>query len=101
MEYWSGIMNAPIEADWVCETCGQEGGKVYGGFTWGLVNGVFRCDNCHTQYTVRYDGSFHMKPMCMLKEEYKIPIRQVWEKYHVPISEMTDDMIDEFMKVTK
>jgi hypothetical protein len=38
-------------------------------------------------------------PICRLKEEYKEPLRRVYEKYHLPISEMTDEMIDEFMPI--
>ena len=61
-----------------------------------------RCDNCHTQYTMRADDeqeTILSTPRCMLKDEYREPIKKAWEKYQISISEMTDDMIDEFMIV--
>lgn len=92
MEYWTGIMNAPLDGDWKCATCGDR----Y--LIWGLVNGQCRCETCHTEYMMRNGDKYVTTPILMLKEEYRQPIKQVWDKYHVPISQMTDEMIDEFME---
>lgn len=91
MEYWQGIMNWPIDKGWKCETCGANVG-----LEWGFVNGECRCNDCHTQYTMRDGKEIRTTPRSMLKEEYKQPIKQAYAKYQVPHNEMTDDMIDEF-----
>ena len=92
MEYWSGIMNWGVKKGWVCETCGQ-----YHGLEWGFVHGQCRCLNCHTQYTMIGDnGKVFTVPNCLLKDEFKQPIKLSWEKYQIPITEMTDEQILEF-----
>jgi len=92
MEYWEGQMNWPIDEKWVCETCGE-----YHGLEWGLVNGECRCNNCHIHYMMRDGDTILTKPKSLLKDEYKEPIRKIYDKYHVPYDEMTDEMLDEFM----
>ena len=98
MEYWRDVMNWPVDSDWKCETCRKNEG-----LKWGMVHAQCRCNNCHTQYYMREDDeprTILTTPGCMLKEEYKEPIRKAYEKYQIPIDEMTDDMIDEFMANT-
>jgi len=92
MQYWQGRMDWSLDKDWVCETCGHNAG-----LEWGLVNGECRCNNCHTQYMMRVGKTILTIPRCMLKEEYKQPIKQAYAKYQIPWDEMTDAMIDEFM----
>ncbi len=95
MEYWRGIMDWPIEKDWKCETCNRNVG-----LGWGLIHAQCRCNGCHTQYYMR-DGdekrTVLTRPLCMLKDEYREPMKRAYEKYQVFINELTDDQIDEFM----
>ena len=94
MEYWRGQMNWPIDKGWKCQTCEQNEG-----LEWGLVHAQCRCNVCHTEYYMRADDeerTLLTTPKCMLKDDYKAPVKQVWDKYHVTMSEMTDEMIDEF-----
>lgn len=88
IEYWSGKMNWPLEEGWKCETCGHTD------FTWGLIHGVCRCDQCHTQYYMRIDSKDIALPICLLKEKYKEPAKKGWILYHKPISEWTDEEWD-------
>ena len=95
MNYWQGFMNWPIERDWKCETCGQNVG-----LEWGLVHAQCRCNECHSVYYMRNDDeerTLRTVPFSMLKDEYKEPMKKGYEKYGVPIDELTDDQIDEFM----
>ena len=94
MEYWQGGMDWAIDSGWTCDTCGENIG-----LEWGMVHAQCRCNRCHTQYTMRADDAERTiltTPKCMLKDEYREPIKQVWQKYQVTMSEMTDEMIDEF-----
>ena len=99
MEYWQGYMNWPLDRDWVCETCGRDAG-----LEWGIVHAQCRCNDCNTENTMRADDeprTILITPRCRLKDEYREPIKQVFAKYQVPIDEMTDGMIDEFMQTEK
>jgi hypothetical protein len=89
MEYWSGIMNWPISREWRCETCGE-----YACLVWGMIHGVCRCDNCHTQYHMRPDGEIVTVPFCLLKPEYKAPARAGWPEYKRAITQWDDSMWD-------
>lgn len=95
MNAWYGAMNWPIDADWKCETCGYETtnidgiGPIFGTLTWGLANGVCRCNRCYTQYTMRYDNDVHTTPRCLLKPRYKDAAKALWGKYQIPIDEFT------------
>ena len=96
MEYWQGYMKWPIEDNWACETCGENVG-----LEWGMVHAQCRCNNCHTQYTMRADDeqrTILTTPKCRLKDEYKLPFKQAWEKHHTLVDELTDEMLDEFIK---
>jgi len=95
MNYWRGMMDWFVDKEWICETCGQNVG-----LEWGLVHGQCRCNDCHTQYQMRAndkDRTILTIPKCLLKEEYKIPAKQAWEKYHIPINELTGEQWDEFV----
>lgn len=94
MNYWEGYMNWPLNPDWTCQTCGEHAGLI-----WGMVHAVCRCNACHTQYYMR-DENHQMTdtPICMLKDEYKEPAKQLWEKLHSPMSEWTDDDWDSVMQ---
>lgn len=97
MEYWRGIMDWEVIIGWVCETCGHDAG-----LEWGMVHAQCRCNECHTQYTMRADDegrTILATPKCTLKDEYKEPLKNAYAKYQVPLSEMTDEMIDEFMPI--
>ena len=96
--YWKGVMSWPIDTDWKCETCGQEFSILFGGLTWGLANGVCRCDKCHTQYKMRDSDIIVTTPACLLKDEYKDPAKALWGKYQIPISEFTDSDWDGAIK---
>lgn len=98
MNYWEGNMWWPITEGWKCEICGKNDG-----LTWGLVHGVCRCNNCHTQYNMRdfdrEDNPVMETPICRLKSEYKEPLKLAYQKYQVPITKMSDEIIDEFMTI--
>lgn len=91
MEYWRGQMDWPIDKNWVCETCGLNVG-----LEWGFVHAQCRCNECHTQYYMR-DGdkerTILTTPRCMIKDEYKEPVKKAYTKYHIPVDEITDDML--------
>lgn len=87
MNYWRGFMDWPIDRDWVCETCGE-----YAGLIWGIVHARCRCDRCHTEYQMRDEqGDIVTKPISQLKPEYKEAAKRGWEKFKKPIDEFTDD----------
>lgn len=93
MRYWKGMMKWPLDADWVCETCGEDAG-----LTWGLVHAHCRCNWCHTQYKMResINNDPVTVPICMLKEEYKGPARKAWEALRIPIDLLTNIQWQEF-----
>lgn len=98
MEYWEGVMNWPLDENWKCPTCGQRG------LQWGLVHAQCRCVVCHTQFTMREDDekrTITTTPICELKDEYKEPLKLAYQKYQIPIDDMTDSMIDEFIGIKK
>lgn len=97
MEYWKGVMNWPIDPNWECETCGRSPNIIMGGLTWGFVNGVCRCNHCHTEYSMRDGDTILTTPVSRLKPEYKEPMKLGYAKYKLPIAELTDEMLDEFM----
>ncbi len=107
MNYWQGGMSWPIEADWVCETCGLGPGMedkgedehavvsmIWGSLTWGLVHGVCRCNRCHTQYNMRPDGEIVTRPVLMLKPEYVDAAKWAWKEWGQPLSELSDSKWD-------
>lgn len=95
MDYWRGFMNWPLDKDWVCETCNE-----YGGLTWGFVHATCRCNNCHTQYSMRDEnGDIIDFPISLLKDEYKTPAKEGYKKYQRPISEFTKDEWDGLLAV--
>jgi len=85
-------MNWEIDKGWVCETCGKNEG-----LEWGLVNGECRCNVCHAQYMMRDGEVIRTIPRSTLKDEYKGPIKNAYNKYRIPWDEITDEMLDEFM----
>ena len=93
MEYWKGTVDWPISPDWKCQTCGTKpitvGNSIIAGLTWGFVNGTFRCDECHTQYSLREGQTILPNPTCRLKSEYVDKVKLAWTKYHTPIDELT------------
>jgi hypothetical protein len=89
-------MDWELDNNWLCPTCGKNEG-----LEWGLIHAQCRCNVCHTEFTMRTNdeqNTIVIIPICMLKEEYKEPIKQIYAKYHVTIDEMTDEMFDEFME---
>jgi hypothetical protein len=93
MEYWRGYMDWKLDNGWVCPTCGKNEG-----LEWGLVHAQCRCNVCHTEFTMRNkDEAVVTTPICMLKDEYKEPVKKIYDKYQVPIEEMTDEMFNEFI----
>ena len=91
MDYWRGVMNWPIDKDWVCDTCGENHG-----LEWGLIHAQCRCNECHTQYFMRDSDAIFTRPKCALKDEYKEPAKKAWAKYHLPVDELSDEQWDEF-----
>jgi len=97
MNYWRGQMDWPLDENWNCPTCGQNAG-----LEWGMIHAQCRCNVCHTQFTMRKNDEQRTivnTPICLLKDDYKEPLRLAYAKYKVPIDETSDDMIDEFMEV--
>lgn len=94
MNYWEGFMNWPLNPDWKCQTCGE-----HAGLTWGMVHAECRCNACHTQYYMRDENKQMVDmPVCMLKDEYKEPAKQLWGKLHTHMSEWTDEDWDSIMQ---
>jgi len=90
MNYWEGYMDWTLNPAWVCETCGE-----HTVLQWGLIHAQCRCEQCHTQYIMRdEDDKVVTTPICLLKPEYKIPAKKLWNKYHKPIDEATDNEWD-------
>ncbi len=101
MDYWQGNMNWPINPYWICQTCETSLPRfddyILYGLTWGFINGECRCDICHTKYTMREDKTILTTPVCLLKDEYKLPAKLAWKKYHTPIDELSDSQWDELL----
>jgi len=96
MDYWRGNMNWSLSNDWKCQTCDQQV------LVWGLIHAHCRCIMCHTEYHMRDDENKVVNvPICMLKEEYKLPARLGWKHYHTPISHWTDEMWDNAFELVK
>jgi hypothetical protein len=84
MEWWSGNMDWPLDAEWKCPICGRRR------LIWGLAHGVCRCDQCHTQYNMRY-GDFHVTaPVCMLTDAYRPAFEHIWQQSAKPADQVTD-----------
>ena len=115
MQYWQGAMNWPMDASWVCETCGMGPGMddraedertivamLFGSLTWGLVHGVCRCNRCHTQYRMRDDdGEVVTTPICNLKSEYQEPAKWAWKEWGEPVDEISDYKWDKAIAAVK
>ena len=101
MEYFEGIMNWPLNPDWVCETCGSKQGNL--GLTWGLIHSQCRCNTCHTIYWMRNDKQEIVDiPINGFKDEYKLPAKIGWKLFnHTPTSEWLDDMWDKAIEESK
>lgn len=96
VEFWEGIMNWPLDKDWVCEICGNRG------LIWGLVHGTCRCDHCHVQYYMRdANGAIVTTPLCQLKIEYYEATKEGRKKFKTPMSTWTDKQWDEAKALTK
>ena len=92
MNYWSGAMNWPVDAEWKCVTCGYDASWLI----WGLQHAHCRCNHCHTEYFMRDDGgNVVINPICLLKEEYKAPAKAGFEHFKTRISEFDDDAWDQ------
>lgn len=92
MNYWQGYMNWPITKGWRCETCGRSSMLI-----WGMVHGVCRCDNCHTQYGMRdAEGDRVLTPISRLKEAFREPARIAWETSESPVDTLTIEQWVEF-----
>jgi hypothetical protein len=102
MDYWSGSMNWPIEADWACEICNTPVSDKPGGFVsavfggplqWGFVFGECRCTNCHAPYRMldysQPTPAEVTRPIPGLKPEATEPARKLWQTLHKPIDEAT------------
>ena len=88
-------MDWPLDKDWICETCGGRHG-----LEWGMVHAQCRCNQCHTQYSMRAndeDRTILTTPRCLLKDEYKEPLKQAWQELHIPINEITKEQLEPYM----
>lgn len=97
MEYWEGVMNWPLDTGWVCEVCGG-----YYGLEWGLVHAQCRCNQCHTEYTMRdsnEERTILTIPHCMIKDEYREPLIKAWSDLHIPVNEITMEQLEPYMEV--
>ena len=84
-QYWRGGMNWPIDHNWQCEICGNFS------LTWGILHARCRCNECHVQYHMRNENDdIVTTPICMLKPEYYLPVKQIWLECQVPIDEWSD-----------
>lgn len=90
MDYWEGRMDWPLAEGWVCETCGERTE-----LTWGLVNGICRCSQCHTEYSMRDWDKEERPPVTVpisrLKKEYKEVAKRLWSTLRKPVDEATDE----------
>lgn len=94
MDAWRGVMNWPLDYEWVCELCGERA------LIWGFVHGICRCDYCHTQYMMRdADGRILDTPAWLMKEEYKGPAGIGWRTRKTPMDTWTDDDWDLFFEL--
>lgn len=97
MEYWQGSMGWTLSPDWLCETCGENKGLI-----WGMAHAQCRCNQCHTQYTMRDyslpDNPVVKIPICTLKPEYKEPAKKGWLEHQIPISQWDDDTWSNLME---
>ena len=90
MEYWRGEMWWTLSEDWRCIVCGHKG------MTWGFVHAECRCDMCHARYYMRdRDKKVVTVPITLLKDNFREPARELWEKYRLPIDELTDAQWEE------
>lgn len=99
MNYWRGYMDWPLDPDWKCPTCDTNVG-----LEWGMIHAQCRCNQCHGQFTMRKNDEARTivtRPISELREEYKEPARQLWQKYHTPEDEWTDVQWDEVVKVAE
>lgn len=89
MEYWRGIMNWPIEAEWKCEVCEQ-----HAGLEWGFVHAECRCNHCHAVYMMRAKDETRTIltiPRMNMRQEWMQPILDGWAEHR----RFIDDLIDE------
>ena len=94
MEYWRGMMDWNLAADWACETCGARS------LIWGLIHAQCRCMKCHTQYRMRDEDSNVVEtPICQLKVEYKVPAQVGWKEKKTTISTWTKDEWEHFTEL--
>ena len=99
---WRGNMDWPLDPDWECEVCGNDGLwafldkekiQVGTGLEWSLIPGLCRCTKCHAEYNMRdRDSQRVTKPISRLKPEYKAAARLGWEPLGLPLDEWTDHM---------
>jgi hypothetical protein len=100
MECWHDMMNWPLTPGWKCEICGYD--PPWGtGLTWGLVNGVCRCDQCHVEYTMKREGEVLTTPFCLLKPEYRAAFERIWAEHQTPVDEVTDAMWDRYLSAAE
>ena len=83
MEYWQGIMNWSIVGNWKCEICGENKG-----LTWGIVNGMCRCNNCHTTYMMRIGDKIINIPKIRIKPEYLKAVKKAWNEENIFVDKM-------------
>lgn len=96
MEYWRGYMDWPLDKKWVCPTCGHNVG-----LEWGMVHAQCRCNNCHTQFTMRAGDEARTiltTPKCTLKPEYVEPVKKIYAEHGVTLDDMTDEIFDKYIK---
>lgn len=115
MEYWSGGMDWPLAASWVCETCGLGPGmkdsaedehsvliSIWGSLTWGLVHATCRCNRCHTPYRMRGDDDKPITtPICSVKPEYREAAKWAWKEWEQPVDELSDYKWDKAISAVK
>ncbi len=87
-EGFSGWMDWPLDASWLCEVCGARD------LTWGMLRGVCRCEKCHNLYKMRdAEGNRVTVPVNLTLEDYKVGIKRLWDSTGEPWEEYTDEEI--------
>ena len=94
MDYWSGVMNWPLAHPWKCPVCDSNTELTFHGLTWGITHGVCRCNQCHTQFSMR-DGEGDDRqrtntPVWLAADKYRETLPAVWQKLRTPMADWTE-----------
>ena len=110
-DYWDGVMNWPLNADWQCPVCAARA------LVWGIVHGICRCEVCHLQFTMRervpaapeeegpsvspvISESTRMEivdtPIPLCKPEDVMTLKMIWQDLQVPVDGIGKDLWEQY-----